>query len=69
MTFTGVTRFLFADKGPEAWITMELTSAGLRQVDGKKQFSLEMTFINDAVTITCQDAQVTLVEKGDNPLA
>ena len=69
ITFTSVTRFVFADKVPEAWITTELTSAGVRQVDGEKQFSLEMTFINDAVTITCRDAQVTLVEKGDNPLA
>lgn len=68
LTFTGVTRFVFADALPEAWIITELTSAGVRQVDGDKQFSLDLTSIDDAVTITCRDHQVTLVEKSDNPL-
>ena len=69
ITFTGVTRFVFADNVPEAWIVPELTSAGMWRADGETHFGLELTSIDDAVTITCRDSQVTLVEKGDNPLA
>lgn len=66
VTFTSVTRFVFADKDSNPWWTMELTSAGVRQVDGQKQYVLDLTGNDDAVTITCQDSQVTLVEKDDD---
>lgn len=68
VTFTGVTRFVFADKDSDAWIIPELTAAGVRQVDGEKQFGLDLVGNDDAVVITCRDYRVTLVEKGDNPL-
>lgn len=65
VSFSGVTRFVFADKAVPWWST-ELTSAGVGQVDGEKQFSLDLAGDDDRVRITCRNSQVTLVETDDD---
>lgn len=67
VVFEGVVKFQFVDIDANPWTMTELTEIVTRKLNAKTEYSFELTGNEDALTIVCDDARVTFLQKDVTP--